>query len=148
MSAEDWDDQSLTWIRSEHQELCDVISDLKQVIRMPQRTQSQVVTLISRLRELVESHFLHEQQGGYLGDLAVKVPRYRAEAAALMQQHEALLEEADKLSLLVHSGVESPAWWVRVESDLQKFSTRLINHERAEDRLVHDAQGTDGRPPL
>ena len=126
-------------MREEHEEMATVLHELEEVVARDGEDKSAVEQLTNKLAELVESHFRHEEQGGYLTDATSRAPQLTGKADILLEEHEALLEEVQKLCILVHSGVESAAWWTRIESDLHKFSSRLLNHEKAENDLVQEA---------
>ena len=71
--------------------------------------------------------------------------RFVPQADALLEEHQVLSEQVETLRLLAHSGVESPAWWLRIESDFEKFSSRLLNHEQAENKVIQEASTQDIR---
>ena len=103
------------------------------------RTKHQLEGLFTRLAEILETHFRHEEQGGYLKEALRRAPHLITRTDALLEQHQSLSEQVETLRLLAHSGVESPAWWSRVESDFQKFASQLLNHEHAENNVIQEA---------
>ena len=130
-------------ITSEHEELVRAVREAGDELASPNRERNRVNDKLIHLSEFVESHFRQEEQGGYMADALRHSPQLRARAEALKEQHEQLQEEIDKLQLLVHSGVESPHWWERVQVDFQHFAARLTNHEHAENQLVQEAFNRD-----
>jgi DNA repair ATPase RecN len=130
-------------IKGEHEEIAEVLAELRNSLSDTDRDRDLVDELVTRLRELVEIHFRHEEHNGYLKDALERAPRLAGQADILIEQHEALLEEIEKLRILVHSGVESPSWWSRIESDFHKFASRLISHEHSEVKLVQEAFTVD-----
>ena len=128
---------------SEHKELANVLAEIREAISAPERTKNQVDDLMTRLCELVETHFSNEEQGGYLKDALQQAPHYREQARTLLEQHEALLEDVKKLRVLAHSGVESSAWWIHIESNFHKFASALDKHEHAEIKVVQQAYTED-----
>ena len=68
-----------------------------------------------------------------------QTPRYSMQAKQLLDQHEVLLDDIEKLRLLVHSGFESPAWWIRIQSDFHKFVSQLLKHEQTESEVLKKA---------
>lgn len=147
MSSDNWDHGLFELMQAENQVLTEVLTEIRSVLCMEERTKNQVDDLMSRLCELVETHFCNEEQGGYLKRVLEQAPHLTTQARTLLGQHEALLDDVEKLRLLVHSGVESPSWWVRIQSDFEKFATRLLQHERAETKVLEGAYangiGTD-----
>lgn len=143
MPADQWGHESFELMKAEHEELAKALTELRDAVGAPNRDRNHISGLLARLCDLVESHFSHEERGGYLKDALNRAPRFSAQAALLLEQHEALQEELEKLRLLVHAGVETPGWWTRVESDLHQFATRLVNHEHAENKVVQEAYTVD-----
>ena len=143
MSSVNWEHEFFEVMQTEHKQLTDLLTEIGATVSAQERDKNHVTDLISRLSELVESHFSHEERGGYLKDALERAPRLTPQAELLLDQHAPLQEEVEKLRLLVHSGVESAAWWTRIESDFHKFASRLINHEHAENMLVQEAYTED-----
>ena len=139
MSSENWEHEFFEIMKAEHQELATVLREIRSAVSSEDRNRNQVEDLITRLSELMEVHFRHEEEGGYLKEALERAPRFTSKAESLLDQHEALQEEIEKLRLLVHSGMESQAWWTRIESDFHTFSDRLLNHEHAENKVVLEA---------
>lgn len=144
MSGNQWDHRFFEVMREEHQQLTDLVSMLRDALSLDTRDRSRVEQLTSRLREVVETHFHHEERSGYLKEVFNRAPGFAGQAEMLLDQHEALLEEVEKLRLLVFSGVESAAWWARIESDFHKLASHLLSHEQAEDKVVQNAFAYDG----
>ena len=130
-------------MKSEHRELGSALANVRAEVASESRKKKTLEDLVTQLRELIEAHFAHEEFGGYLKEALDKAPRFTVQAAALQDQHEDLLEDIEKLRILVHSGVESPVWWSRVEADFRAFAARLLNHEHAENRIVQEAFTVD-----
>ena len=143
MPAENWDHDSFEAMRAERRGLAEQMVEVRQSLFSENRTRNQVDDQMTRLAELVASHFCHEEEGGYLSDVLERAPRLTSQAVHLQEQHETLLEEIEKLRLLVHSGMESEAWWARIETDFHRFSSRLMEHEQAENRLLLQAYDDD-----
>lgn len=143
MSSDNWEHALFESMKEEHKELTDLLAKVRDAVSAEDRTKKQVDDLMTRLCELVETHFSHEEQGGYLKEALERAPRLAIQAQSLLLQHESLLDDVAKLRLLVHSGVESPAWWIRIGSDFHKFASRLLNHEHAETKVVQGAYTDD-----
>lgn len=139
MPGNDWSIKLLEVVKSEHEELADLLAETRDALSADDRNRHQIEDLVARLSGEVESHFGHEERGGYFQEALARAPRYTAQAEALLNQHEALLEDVEKLRLLLRSGVESAAWWTRIESDFHKFATELLDHEHAENKLLQEA---------
>ena len=143
MSSNNWDHELFELMQEEHKELTDLLAEIRTALSAENRTKNQVDDSMTRLCDLVEAHFSHEEQGGYMKEALERAPRYTTRAGALLDQHEALQDDIEKLRLLVHSGVESSAWWIRIQSDFHEFASRLLKHEHAETEVLQRAYTDD-----
>ena len=143
MSADTWNHEFFQVVKSEHEELTEILDEVRSALAAVDRTKNRVEDLITRLSDVVETHFRHEEHGGYLKDALERAPRLSAQADVLLDQHDGLLEEVEKLRLLVHSGVESPTWWTKIEADFLEFAKRLLDHEHAENKVLQEAFTSD-----
>ena len=126
-------------LQSEHRELAAALSQIQKALSQPDRERAQVTGLITDMAELVESHLHHEEEGGYFREALEQAPRLTLKAQALLEQHPALLEDVSKLGILAGAGVESEAWWARIEADFTAFAKKFVEHEASETRLVQEA---------
>jgi len=140
MSGNNWDEQFFSVLNFEHEQLKELLSEIRESLSASDRTRNQLKDLMSRLSDLVERHFTHEERSDLMRKVLATAPRFVSQAETLLDNHESLLEDAEKLRLLVHSGVESPAWWTRIEADFDRFATRLANHEHVEEKVVQAAR--------
>lgn len=128
----------------EHKRLIDQISETGSGLSFDLMTQSEVCQHIEQLMNLVESHFEHEENCGYLysnvDDNEPASNPIRAAADDLVAEHEELMELGQKLSMLSRSGVDSPEWRNQVDKELQQFTKRLLAHEAAENKLLSDSR--------
>ncbi len=139
MTIKDWDQELFELMQSEHRELAEVLVQIRDAVSVRVCTKIQLEDLMTRLCELVESHFNQEEQGGYLKEALDRAPHYAAKAESLLAEHRALQEDVEKIRLLVHSGVESSAWWIHINSDFNNFASQLQNHEHAEVQVLQGA---------
>lgn len=135
--------EAVEQMRVEHEQLRHLLKEISAALKGNSRQQRQIDRLMVQLSELVESHFRHEEEGGYLKTALARAPHLAIKAEKLREQHAMLLEEIDKLGMLVHSGVESPAWWSRVEGDLHQIEVNMRHHEEAEIDLLQKAFSED-----
>ena len=124
--------EAVELMRVEHDQLRQLLEQIGATLRGDGRQQAEIDRLMGQLSELVESHFRHEEEGGYLKTALDRAPQLTVKAEKLKEQHAMLLEQIDKLGMLVHSGVESPAWWTRVEADFHQIEVNMRHHEEAE----------------
>jgi ABC-type transporter Mla subunit MlaD len=143
MSSDNWDHGLFELMKAENKVLTEVLAEIQRVLGREDRTKNQVDDLLSRLCDLVETHFCNQEQGGYLKSVLEQAPGMATQARTLLGQQEALLNDLEKLRLLGHSGVESPAWWIRIQSDLHKLATQLLQHVDAETKILAGASSKD-----
>jgi hypothetical protein len=127
----------------EHRELADALQKTDRLLARVDRTQRQVDHQMGRLADLIESHFDHEESGGYMAEVLARAPQLTRTAMKLASEHADLLDDTKKLQMLARSGVESPAWWRQVEQDFHWIKGRLLAHEHAENKLLHEAYNRD-----
>ena len=143
MATAEWDRELFKTILAEHLELAETFAALHSAIEGDDRTKNGMEDLVARLSDQVDLHFEIEERDGYLREALEQSPRHTTRAELLLKQHDDLREEIEKLRILIHSGMESPAWWTQVESEIRDFSTRFFDHEHAEDQLLQSAYTDD-----
>lgn len=134
---------SLTELFEQHSELALALQDVDRTLKRHDRSRQQVDERLWKLAELVESHFDHEECGGYMAEALARAPRLTPTAEKLLAEHSILLDDAKKLQILARSGVESDAWWRQIDSDFRHLKSRLLAHEHAENKLLHEAFSRD-----
>jgi len=143
MTTSDWDHELFKVVQEKNKELTESLEAVRQMVAKRTSGKLDLEESIAKLKDLLELHFEIEERGGFLGEIVESEPRYESQVETLLAEHRALLENFEKLRLLVHSGVESPALWARIESDFHKFVSRLLNHEHAEKQLLQCAYSDD-----
>ncbi len=139
MVDHDYDLAFAELMKTEHDDLFRTIDQVKAALHSDSFQRHSVSDKFVQLSELIESHFRHEEAGGYMQEAVARAPHLRKRAAKLQEQHVELQEEIDKLQLLVHSGVESASWLERIITDFECFAMRLREHEDNEARLIQEA---------
>lgn len=121
-----------------HRELAKALVDVERALKRHDRSRRPIERQLGNLADLVESQFVREESGGYTDALA-RAPRLTTTAERLLAEHTELLDDAKKLQILARSGVESKAWWRQIESDFTTLKARLLAHEQAEKKFLHEA---------
>lgn len=130
-------------VQADHLELGALLAAIRKEFAAPGRSKRQLEKLVTNLAELCEEHFQREEEGGYLHEAVQQAPQLSARAKVLGDQHEPLQEAIEKLRILIHSGIESAAWWVRVQSDFSAFAKTISHHEADENSLLQEAYTQD-----
>ena len=92
---------------------------------------AQMTDRLTRLREMMATHFLEEEEG-CLDEIVAQRPFLARETKHLEQEHRQLLEELDALIEMVPHRETGESWKTRFD----QFQTTLMRHERAERELV------------
>ncbi|MBX3433036.1 MAG: hemerythrin domain-containing protein [Pirellulales bacterium] len=126
-------------VQVDHHELNGLLADIRKQFADQRRSKRALEKLVTQLAELCEGHFQREEEGGYMREAVQQAPQLASRAKTLGDEHEPLQEAIEKLRILVHSGVESAAWWVRVQSDFSSFAKTISRHESEENALLQEA---------
>ena len=126
-------------VQADHHELATLLAAIRREFASDARSKRHLEKLVTQLAELCEAHFQREEEGGYMHEAVQHAPQLAARAKALGEQHESLQEAIEKLRILIHSGVESAAWWVRVQNDFSAFAKTITHHESDENALLQEA---------
>lgn len=135
-------------IKREHGELKDLLSQVRSTMYGQQPDAQQARQLIGDLYERIQSHFHHEEKGGYLSEALERAPRLTNLAGRLHEQHETLSEMLGELRNHVQQTVptddlRADAWWKELDNQFHVFFNRLLRHETEEDKLVQEAFNRD-----
>lgn len=130
-------------VEQDHVGLKALLDAVRAASAPPNRDHDAVQDLTETLVTEVGEHFEIEERGGYFADALRRAPHMAETAFELQAQHDPLLESLQALRALVRSGVESDAWWARVEKELDRFTDALLQHEAGERALLQRAYGQD-----
>lgn len=148
MPRDELKDDFFELIKREHGELKDLLSQVRSTIHDQQPDAQQARQLIGDLYERIQSHFHHEEAGGYLGEALERAPRLTNQAGRLHEQHETLSEVLGELRNHVQRTVPTDdlrvdAWWKELTDQFQDFLNQLLRHETEEDKLTQEAFNRD-----
>jgi hemerythrin len=129
--------------KREHQELVGLMSDIRYMLTCGKRDAPQVDETITQLCNLVESHFLWEEEGGYLSEVVAHRPELTRRTEQLHGQHTMLLDELRGVRQFAQERTKTEEWWHELHSRFSEFSRKLLTHEAHEDDLVQEALAGD-----
>lgn len=139
-------------ILHEHRELHGLLRATREAITPPsggapaasrQNGCERITQALCELRNHLAEHFQQEEEGGFLEESLARLPRLAAEAGHVLAEHPALLDEVDRL-IKQSSGGDIPATgWATLCRDVDQFATRLLDHERRENRVVQQGYNED-----
>ena len=132
-------------LKSAHCELVGLMGEIRHALATDGCEVDEIIRLITRLCNEVESHFLCEEEGGYLIEAIRRAPHLKSRAEKLHKQHAILLGQVRRLRALTHEQIGSHDWWPRVDKQFDTFTDELLTHEAHEDDLVQQAFAHDTR---
>jgi hypothetical protein len=95
-----------------------------------------IVERLSDLRTQLAAHFAREEEGGYLEEAVIRVPRMTPELLRLEREHPSLLAELDEL--IRKAATIAPG---KTMTGFREFQRRLTAHENAENRVMAEGFG-------
>ena len=115
----------------QHDELRRKTATLKQILDARESWEALQAEL-SRLYDLINEHFLLEEQGGYLLGVRTANPETEPEIAQLEAAHAQLEATLRELRTDATAGED----WEGFGEAFQKWLSELVDHEAAEHRLL------------
>lgn len=139
-------------ILQEHRELHGLLRSTREAIAAPHESPSanavaagceRIAQALTALREHLAEHFQQEEDGGFLEESLARLPRLASEAREVLAEHPGLLNEADRLIERTSRGDIPAQGWASLCHDVDRFATRLLDHERRENRVVQQGYNED-----
>ncbi|MFM8579176.1 MAG: hypothetical protein ACKOCN_10315 [Planctomycetaceae bacterium] len=153
MLANDRPDQGvLGHVLCEHRDLHAALSAVRSLLREPERGDGTAAERLKgeviHLREHVSSHFHQEEQGGFMEESAVRLPRLARRVREVLAEHPLLLAELDGFVAESRALSDKPlagrqGTWKRLAARFEAFSRRLLDHERQENAVVQEGYNED-----
>ncbi len=139
-------------ILQEHRELHGLLRAAREALTPPSGAHAaasgkggcdRITEALSRLRDHLTEHFQQEEEGGFLEESLARLPRLAEEAKRVLAEHPGLLDEADRLIQQTSRGDIPAQGWTALCRDVDQFATRLLDHERRENRVVQQGYNED-----
>jgi hypothetical protein len=136
-------------MKCEHSGLVGALSQIRHALAAGQGAVPEVRETILRFCELIESHFIHEEEGGYMRDVAEQSPELAARATELLREHAALRAALRAIRHLAQNSNPSDAWLPDLGRQFENFARQLMVHEAREDDLMNEGSpAREGRPRI
>ncbi len=123
----------------EHAQVRDILQQIHNTLALRQSGAQNVTEQLGELKEHVQRHFAHEEEGGYFADVVTQAPRLIAKVDALLQQHSHFVQILDVMRESLRRGSTSNEWWDGMANQFDEFVRQFLKHERAEVGLVQEA---------
>lgn len=131
----------------EHRELHAAIGAVRCLLSKgpiaPAGCADELVAALNALRNHLQSHFEQEEQGGFLEESIVRIPRLSKAVAAILADHPRLLAELDAMIDSLPTGGMPVDAWRSCETSFDKFARHLVAHERSENSIVQEGYNED-----
>ena len=131
---QNWDE-----LVEEHAQVRDILQRIHNTLALRQSRVQNFAEQLSELKEYVQRHFAHEEEGGYFADVVANAPRLIAQVDALLQQHSHFVQVLDGMRESLRCGNNSNEWWDGMANQFDEFVRQFLKHERAEVGLVQEA---------
>ena len=133
---------SPTQLRQEHHELKVLLKRLSDVFD-GDGPRDELSRSLAELRDELDEHFHHEEDGGYFDEIMERAPRLEAKVEELKQQHPALLALVRQLEDYVENAGTDGDAMARIQDEYRAFVRVLTLHEVAENDLLQQAYTED-----
>jgi len=102
-----------------------------------------LVSLIHSLAAHLEIHFELEEENEYFGHVLNREPRFSEQVNQLLLQHEALRSEVEGLVEMARKAFAEQENVTELAARFSRFRKQLLDHERAEVKLLQEAYTRD-----
>lgn len=98
---------------------------------------------LTALQEHLATHFAHEEQGGWLEEAVIRLPRLAKQWTRLEKQHANLLRRLDDLVRQTKATANAAALGNGLARDFAAFTQQLLAHEACEERILQQGLNED-----
>ena len=130
-------------IKREHHELGVALHDTEAAFEARPRDIAAIQIAVEHLFQLLESHFTHEEEGGFLHEAIERAPRVSRRASELLEQHAALRSAIASLREQVSSADAESRTWDKSHGMFIALMADLGKHESGENALLQEAYTED-----
>ncbi len=134
IQEQNWDE-----LVEEHAQVRDILQQIHNTLALRQSGPQNVTEQLGELKEHVQRHFAHEEEGGYFAQVIAQAPRFTDRVDALLQQHSQFIQILDRMRQYSRHGSNSKEWWDNITNKFDDFVCQFLEHERGEVRLVQEA---------
>ena len=128
---------------AEHGELQRLLQRTHKALSAKQPSAERVAGLLTELEDRLECHFAHEEMEGYFAEIIAAAPWLATQVDALRKQHAEFLQALHRLGRHLDSPGRRPSWPEEMGVEFSAFLTRFVEHERSENRLLHETYNRD-----
>ncbi len=145
MTSSTLDQKTATGFLQEHRDLMRTVTSLRQwsyeLAELGIPKYEEMAWRVQEFRDRLDEHFVHEEQGGYLGAALAAAPQCAQQADRLLAQHGEFLGCLDRFIERLKAVPPKFTHWQEARDEFDAFLARLRDHEAAENSIVHAALG-------
>ena len=129
-------------VRTEHRELHQRVKQIRDrlaaltIPRVSAIASAELRQALVALHEYVGHHFSQEENGGWLEEAVVRLPRLAHELTVLEGQHDPLLRRLNQLIDETPTGESSLSAWKHTADNFDVFVHDLFAHEAHEEKIM------------
>jgi hemerythrin len=127
----------------EHSRLRDMLRLLGEGIAEGQTSSERLAELLERARNQLESHFAHEETGGYFEGIREAAPHLSNRLTALEHEHAQFLSLIDQMRARALSHEAADVWRKDCDRLFREFRESFLAHEAEEHDLMQEAYSQD-----
>jgi len=127
----------------EHAQLRDMLRLLEASFAERQASGEQLAELLDRARDRLESHFAHEETGGYFEGIREAAPHLSNRLTALEHEHAQFLSLIDRMRARALSHEAADVWRKDCDRLFREFRESFLAHEAEEHDLMQEAYSQD-----
>lgn len=130
-------------LAEEHAHLRDLLKQMQACFSERQATAQQVTEMLDQARGQLETHFAHEETGGYFRGIVEAAPHLNARVNELQHEHAQFLALIDRIRSRAASHEAEDVWRGDCESLFEEFKANFLAHESSEHELMQEAYSQD-----
>jgi len=148
MRDDDQGRRAIDQLRAEHRRLHGVLRHLRNSLVNavgPDESPSftEVVRLLTSVRDELSRHFAQEEAGGCLDEAVSHCPTLSTEVGRMRAEHPELLMAVDRLIARARKMTPSPVNQCELQREFEDLLHRIRAHEKAESELLSQGFGTN-----
>jgi hemerythrin len=130
-------------LADEHAQLRDLLKQMQTCFAEASASPDEATALLDNAREQLETHFQHEETGGYFRGILEASPHLRNRVAELEHEHVQFLALLDHMRARAASHDVEEVWRSDCASLFEEFRASLLAHESSEHELMQEAYSQD-----
>lgn len=133
----------LEHLAEEHADLRTMLRNLQTAFGERKASAEELASQLDKARKQLESHFAHEETGGYFQGVLDAAPHLSDRVGALKHEHPQFLSLLDQMRSRVTSHETEEVWRGDCDNLFGQFLKNFLAHEASEHELMQQAYSQD-----